>query len=141
MKKQKAVGINHVALKVDDIDKALAFYGQFFDFEIRERQPGHVEIDLGDQFIAFEDNNAPDSEAHFGLVVEYKTVMKQALEDSNVDVIGSRLDFKDPWGNRVQIVQYDQIQFSKTDSVLKGMGLKLGKNKDAEAELKEKGLF
>jgi lactoylglutathione lyase len=141
MQKQKPVGINHVALKVDDIDKALEFYSQFFDFEIRERQPGHVEIDLGDQFIAFEDGNAPDPEAHFGLVVENKEAMKQALKEANVDIIGSRLDFKDPWGNRVQIVQYDQVQFSKTGKVLNSMGLKLGKNKETEAELKEKGLL
>src|SRR5436853_5868773 len=115
MKKQKPIGVNHIALKVADIDKALEFYGKFFDFEIRERQVGHVEIDLGDQFIAFEDDNAPDPEAHFGLVVEDKEKLKKALTGKSVKIIGSRLDFKDPWGNRVQIVQYDQIQFIKTD--------------------------
>ena len=141
MKKQKPVGINHVALKVDDIDKALEFYGQFFDFKIRERQPGHVEIDLGDQFIAFEDDNAHDPEAHFGLVVQDKEAIRQALKEANVDIVGSRLDFKDPWGNRVQIVQYDQIQFSKTEKVLEGLGLKLNKTEAAKAELKQKGLL
>jgi catechol 2,3-dioxygenase-like lactoylglutathione lyase family enzyme len=140
MKKQRPVGINHIALKVDDIDEALEFYGKFLDFEVIERQPGHVEIGLGDQFIAFEDDNAPDPEAHFGLVVEDKEAFRQALEEKSVEVVGSRLDFKDPWGNRVQIVQYDQVQFSKTYKVLKGMGLKLGKTKEAQAELKEKGL-
>lgn len=141
MKKQKPIGVNHIALKVDDIDKALEFYGQFFEFKIRERQPGHVEIDMGDQFIAFEDRNAVDPEAHFGLVVEDKEALRQALKEASVDTIGNRLDFKDPWGNRVQIVQYDQIQFSKTEDVLKGMGLKLGKSKEAQDELKQKGLL
>jgi len=140
MKKQKPIGINHIALKVDDVDKALEFYGKFLDFEIIERTPGHAEIGLGDQFIAFEDNNAPDPEAHFGLVVENKEAFKRALEESSVEIVGSRLDFKDPWGNRVQIVQYDQIQFSKTDNVLKGMGLKLDKTQEATDELKSKGL-
>lgn len=140
MKKQKPVGINHVALKVGNIDEALEFYSKFFDFEIRERKPGHVEIDMGDQFLAFEDDNAPDPEAHFGFVVEDKEQMRQALKKAGVEVVGSRLDFRDPWGNRVQIVQYDQIQFSKTDKVLKGMGLKLGKTKEAIKELRDKGL-
>ena len=140
MKKQKPVGVNHVALKVDDIDEALQFYGQFLDFKIRDREPGHVEIDLGDQFIAFEDNNAPDPEAHFGLVIEDTKAFKQAFKQAKIDIVGSRLDFRDPWGNRVQIVQYDQIRFSKTQTILKGMGLKLGKTKEALAELKNKGL-
>lgn len=140
MRKQRPVGINHVSLKVGDVDKALEFYGQFLDFEIIERQPGHVEIGLGDQFIAFEDDNAPDPEAHFGLVVENKEAFREALKEANKEIVGSRLDFRDPWGNRVQIVQYDQIQFSKNENVLKGMGLKLSKTKEAQDELKSKGL-
>jgi lactoylglutathione lyase len=140
MERQKPIGINHVALKVDDIDKALEFYGQFFDFEIIERQPGHVEIGLGDQFIAFEDDNAADPEAHFGLVVEDKEAMRQTLKEDGVELVGSRLDFRDPWGNRVQIVQYDQIQFSKAEAVLRGMGIKPDKTKEATEELKSKGL-
>jgi catechol 2,3-dioxygenase-like lactoylglutathione lyase family enzyme len=141
MAKQKPIGINHVALKVGNIDEALEFYSQFFDFEIRERQHGHVEIDMGDQFLALEDDSAPDPEAHFGFVVEDKEAMKKQLQDKNVEIVGSRLDFRDPWGNRIQVVQYDQIQFSKTDAVSKGMGLKLEKSPEAKAELKEKGLL
>src|SRR5437868_9991881 len=114
MKRQKPIGINHVALKVDDVNEALEFYGRFFDFEIIERQPGHVEIGLGDQFIAFEDDNALDPEAHLGLVVEDKQTVRKMLDEAAVKIVGSRLDFKDPWGNRIQIVQYDQVQFSKT---------------------------
>jgi hypothetical protein len=53
---------------------------------------------------------------------------------------GGRLDFRDPSGNLVQIVQYDQVQFTKTDRILEGMGLELGKSESAIAELREKGL-
>jgi lactoylglutathione lyase len=141
MKKQVPIGVNHVALKVDDIDKALEFYGQFFEFETREREPGHVEIDLGDQFIAFEDNNAPDPGAHFGLVVEDKEAVRKALQEASVETVGARLDFKDPWGNRVQIVQYDQVQFLKSDKALKNIGIKSEKSEEAKVELKEKGLL
>lgn len=97
MKKQKPVGINHVALKVGNIDEALKFYGRFFEIKIRERTPGHIEIDMGDQFLALEDSDAPDPEAHFGLVVEDKEQLRQALEEQSVETVGSRLDFRDPW--------------------------------------------
>jgi lactoylglutathione lyase len=141
MKKQKPVGINHVALKVGNIDEALKFYGRFFEIKIRERTPGHIEIDMGDQFLALEDSDAPDPEAHFGLVVEDKEGLRETLEEQSIKIVGSRLDFRDPWGNRVQIVQYDQIQFSKTENVLKGMGIKVNKTKEAAEELKQKGLL
>lgn len=142
MAKQKPIGINHIALEVDDVDKALEFYSKIFDFEIREREPGHVEIDLGDQFIALEDKNAADPERHFGLVVAAKEAVKETLEESGVEIVSDRfLDFKDPWGNRVQVVQYDQIQFSKTDKVLGGMGMNLQKSDKAKQELKKKGLL
>jgi catechol 2,3-dioxygenase-like lactoylglutathione lyase family enzyme len=35
--KARVVGFNHVALEVGDIDEALVFYGQLFDFELRGR--------------------------------------------------------------------------------------------------------
>jgi hypothetical protein len=53
---------------------------------------------------------------------------------------GRGLDFRDPWGNHVQVVQYDEIQFTKADQVLRGMGLDLGKTEQALAELQSKGL-
>jgi lactoylglutathione lyase len=142
MAKQKLVGINHVALEVGDVDEALEFYSKIFDFEIREREPGHVEIDLGDQFIALEDKSAKDPERHFGLVVSDKEATRQALEDNDIKITSERfLDFKDPWGNRIQVVQYDQVQFSKTDQVLKGMGVSGDKSDQAKKELKQKGLL
>ena len=53
---------------------------------------------------------------------------------------GRGLNFRDPFGNLVQIVQYDQIQFTKAEPILHGMGLELGKTERALGELREKGL-
>jgi lactoylglutathione lyase len=140
------VGINHVVLEVTNLDEALGFYGRIFDFELRGRVRGMAFIDMGDQFLvlAEERNPAPpDRERHFGLVVDDREAVRRRLEELGVEILGARgLDFLDPWGNRVQIVEYGQIQFSKTDGVLRGMGLDgLGKSEAALAELREKGLL
>jgi len=139
----RLVGINHVALEVGDIEQALAFYGRFFDFTLRGRSNGAAFIDIGDQFLALMQgrSEAPDRARHFGLVVDDKEAVRRALEEAGADVFpGRRLDFLDPWGNRVEVVQYDQIQFTKTEHVLSGMGLELGKTEDALGELRAKGL-
>ena len=139
----RLVGINHVALEVGDVDEALAFYGKFFDFSLRGQSNGAAFIDIGDQFLALmkAPQSGPDRARHFGLVVDDKERVRRALEEAGVEVIpGRRLDFLDPWGNRVEVVQYDQIQFTKTDRVLDGMGLELGKTEAALGELREKGL-
>jgi catechol 2,3-dioxygenase-like lactoylglutathione lyase family enzyme len=122
----RLVGINHVALEVDDIDEALAFYGRLFDFEVEERSANAAFIQLGDQFIALMKGRSqpPDRARHFGLVVDDKEQTRRALEAAGVEILPGRfLDFLDPWGNRVQVVQYDQIRFAKTDDVLREMGL------------------
>jgi len=139
----RLVGINHVALEVGDVEEALAFYGRFFEFELRGRSPNQAFIDIGDQFLALmhAPSAGPDRARHFGLVVDDKERVRRALEDAGIEVFpGRRLDFLDPWGNRVEVVQYDQIQFTKTDRVLEGMGLELGKTEAALSELREKGL-
>jgi catechol 2,3-dioxygenase-like lactoylglutathione lyase family enzyme len=139
----RLVGINHVALEVGDVEKALEFYGRFFEFSLRGRSNGAAFIDIGDQFLALMQASSAghDRARHFGLVVDDKERVRRALEDAGVEVFpGRRLDFLDPWGNRVEVVQYDQIQFTKTDRVLEGMGLELGKTEAALAELREKGL-
>ena len=139
----RLVGINHVALEVGDIEEALEFYGRFFEFSLRGRSNGAAFIDIGDQFLPLMESRSDgrDRARHFGLVVDDKERVRRALEDAGVDVFpGRRLDFLDPWGNRVEVVQYDQIQFTKTDQVLEGMGLELGKTDAALAELHEKGL-
>jgi catechol 2,3-dioxygenase-like lactoylglutathione lyase family enzyme len=141
--KTRLVGINHVALEVGDIDEALAFYGQFFELSLRGRSPGTAFIDIGDQFLALMagPTGPPDRARHFGLVVDNKQATRQALEAAGVQIRpGRRLDFQDPWGNTVEVVQYDEVQFTKAEGVLSGMGLDLGKTEQALAELREKGL-
>jgi catechol 2,3-dioxygenase-like lactoylglutathione lyase family enzyme len=141
--KPRLVGINHVALEVDDIDRALEFYGRLFDVELRSRSDNAAFIDIGDQFVALMRGRtqARDGARHFGLVVDDKEATRRALEAAGVEIFpGRRLDFIDPFGNRVEIVQYDQIQFGKRDEVLRGMGLEHEKTDAALAELSEKGL-
>ena len=120
----KLVGINHVALEVDSIDEALEYYGRFALSERREQGPDHGR--------------------HFGLVVDDKEAVRAALEAADdVEVEpGRRLDFRDPWGNRVEIVDYRDIQFTKAPPVLEGMGLTgLDKRQHAIEQLREKGLL
>src|SRR3954470_23496747 len=120
------VGINHVALEVADLERSLEFYGRLFELRFRGRSAGAAFIDIGDQFLALMKGRSgpPDATRHFGLVVDDKEAMRQALIDAGAEILpGRRLDFLDPDGNRVEIVQYDQIQFTKTDGILAAMGL------------------
>jgi predicted enzyme related to lactoylglutathione lyase len=139
----RLVGINHVALEVDDIDETLAFYGRIFDVELRGRTSGAAFIDIGDQFVALMRGRSgpPDAVRHFGLVVDDKEATRRALEAAGVEILPGRfLDFRDPSGNLVQVVQYDEVQFTKTDRILAGMGVEPVKSERALAELREKGL-
>ena len=139
--KPRLVGINHVALQVDDIEEAVAFYTELFEPTAVERIPGAAFLQMGDQFIALFERGPRTEEPHFGLVVDEKKAARRSLEDAGVEILpGGRLDFRDPSGNLVQIVQYDEIQFTKTDRILEGMKLELGKSESAIAELREKGL-
>jgi len=143
-KKARAVGVNHIALEVGDIEEALAFYGRLFDFKLRGKSKDAAFIDLGDQFIALQRGRrqAADDGRHFGLVVDDKEALRAALIAAGVSILPGRfLDFLDPWGNRIEIVGYDNIQFSKAPHVLRGMGLShLAKNPGAIKELREKGM-
>lgn len=142
--KARLVGINHVALEVGDIEAALEFYGAIFSFTLRGRSETMAFLDMGDQFLALSQgrSQAPDDHRHFGLVVDDRTAVKNALETLGAEIVPSRgLDFLDPWGNRIQVVEYRNIQFSKTEAVLKGMDLAgLDKNEHALQELRAKGL-
>lgn len=140
----RLVGINHIALEVDDLEEALAFYGRIVEFELRGRVPGMVFLDMGDQFIALSEGRAqpPDGARHFGLVVDDREAVRAALEEAGAEVLRGRgLDFRDPWGNHVQVVEYGDIQFTKAPEILRGMGLEdLEKSPDALRELRDKGL-
>jgi lactoylglutathione lyase len=142
--KPRVVGFNHIALEVGDIEEALAFYGRLFTFELRGRHDDMAFIDLGDQFIALQKGRSQpaDDGRHFGLVVDDKEAARAALKDAGVTLIdGPFLDFRDPWGNRIEIVGYDNIQFTKAPNVLRGMGLThLSKNENAKKELAKKGM-
>src|SRR5262249_12264271 len=139
LRQPRVVGFNHVALEVGDIEEALAFYGQLFAFELRGKSKTMAFIDLGDQFIALQKGRKqpPDDGRHFGLVVDDKEAARRALKAAGVKVLPGRfLDFRDPWGNRIEIVGYDNIQFTKAPNVLRGMGLAhLAKNENAQKEL------
>jgi lactoylglutathione lyase len=140
----RLVGVNHVALEVGDLGGALEWYGRIFDIELRGRVPGMAFIDMGDQFIALaEGREQPaDGGRHFGLVVDDLEGARKALEAAGAEILPGRgLDFQDPWGNHVQVVEYSRIQFSKTPAVLDWMDMgDLEKSEDAKRELHDKGL-
>ena len=143
-KRARAVGLNHVALEVGDIEEALSFYGRIFEFELRGKSDNMAFIDLGDQFLALQKGRSQPSDGgrHFGLVVDDKEAVRRALAEAGVEALpGPFLDFRDPWGNRIEIVGYDNVQFSKAPNVLRGMGLMhLSKNAKVIKELTEKGM-
>jgi lactoylglutathione lyase len=142
-RKARLVGINHVALEVGDLDEALEFYGRIFDLEIESRIPGMAFITMGDQFLALAEGRtqAADDDRHFGLVVDDKEAALAAARDAGVETFGKGNDFRDPWGNFVQVVEYSEIQFTKAPEVLRGMDLDgIGKSDRAEEELRRKGL-
>jgi catechol 2,3-dioxygenase-like lactoylglutathione lyase family enzyme len=136
------VGINHVALEVDDLDRALAFWRAVFgEIEVDESEPGMAFIDLGDQFVALAEHEASEAEAHFGLVVDDKEAARRALTEADAEIEPGRfLDARDPFGNLLQVVQYDQIMFTKTPEVLRAMALELTKTAAALEELRAKGI-
>ena len=140
----RLVGINHVALEVEDIDRSLAFFGRLFDVKLRGKRPRMAWIDLGDQFIALAAGRSqgPDDGRHFGLVVDDKEAVRAALRDMGVAVARSGgLRFDDPWGNQVEIVDYRDVQFSKTPAVLAKLAPEgLEKTESAREELARKGL-
>ena len=121
----KLIGINHVAIEVGNLDEAIDFYGRFFEFEVSERHGNMAFLDMGDQFIALAEgrSQAPDDQRHFGLVVEDREAALAALRGAGVELFGRGNDFRDPWGNFVQVVEYSQIEFTKTPEVLKELSL------------------
>ena len=142
-RKARALGINHVVLEVDDLDKALEFYGSLFDFTLRGKSDHNAFIDLGDQFIQLTlgRTQAADTKRHFGLVVDDREAVKRAMDKLGVKSINDRLNILDPWGNRIEVVPYDDCQVTKAPQVLAGMGVAaIDKTPNAIEELKKKGM-
>ena len=141
----RLVGINHVALEVRDLEEALAWYGRMFEFELRGRAGDRMAfIDMGDQFIALVSGRTqpPDGARHFGLVVDDREAVRERLRQDGLPVQASgSLDFTDPWGNHVQVVDYRDIQFTKAPEIRRSMKLDgLSKSEQALEELSQKGM-
>jgi lactoylglutathione lyase len=141
----RLVGINHIALEVGDVEEALAFYGGLFDFELRGRHGNRMAfIDMGDQFIALSAGRTqpPDESRHFGLVVDDREAVRARLLAQGIPVAPSgSVDFRDPWGNHIQVVDYRDIQFTKAPEILRVMKLEgLSKSERARDELRAKGV-
>ena len=144
-KKPRLVGINHVAIEVGDIDKALDWYAQVFDFTLRGKSERNAFIDMGDQFVNM--TLVPDQAAsgvekrHIGFVVDDRSRIIELAKAAGAKMVeGPFLDFLDPWGNRLEIIEYSNIQFTKAANVMRGMGLDLVKNDKAKKELSDKGM-
>lgn len=142
-KKARALGINHVVLEVDDLDQALEFYGSIFEFTLRGKSDHNAFIDLGDQFIQLTlgRSQVADTKRHFGLVVDDRDAVKRAMDSLGIKSVNERVNILDPWGNRIEVVPYDDCQFTKAPQILSGMGLApIAKTTSAVEELKKKGM-
>jgi catechol 2,3-dioxygenase-like lactoylglutathione lyase family enzyme len=104
-------GCNHVAIEVDDIKKAIAFYRDVFNLEQLESGEGDAFFKLGEhQFLAiFEvEKLQPDRTRHFGLMVrdeeQLAEVREKITRKYKLKLLPRfRCDFRDPWGNRIQV--------------------------------------
>jgi catechol 2,3-dioxygenase-like lactoylglutathione lyase family enzyme len=105
-------GINHVAIEVDDVEKAVAFYQDVFGLEKLDEGEGDAFFKVGEhQFLAiFEVGEVrPERTRHFGLIVRDERQLAEVREKlkTKYDVEFNprfRCDFYDPWGNRIQVV-------------------------------------
>jgi len=144
-RKPRLIGINHVAIEVGDIDEALEWYGKIFDFNLRNRHERSAFIDMGDQFINMTRvaglTKSGVERRHIGFVVDDRSTVKERAAAAGAEMVeGPFLDFLDPWGNRIEVIEYSNIQYTKAPHVLRGMGLDLDKNANARKELAEKGM-
>jgi predicted enzyme related to lactoylglutathione lyase len=138
----RLVGINHVAVEVGGIEEALEFFGRIFELELRGRGRRMAFIGMGDQFLALSAGRKqpPDEHRHIGLVVDDRPATLAAAREAGAQMIGDN-DFLDPWGNHFQVVDYRDVQFTKTDEVLRAMDLEgLEKSERAQEELRAKGI-
>ncbi len=108
----KVYGCNHVVIEVDDAEKAVEFYRDVFNLEMLRGGEGAAWCKLGEhQFMAiFEVKELrPDRMKHFGIMVrddaQVTEVRDKVTKKYQLPVVeGFRCDFRDPWGNRIQVV-------------------------------------
>lgn len=108
----RVYGINHVAIEVDDIDKAVAFYEDVFNLKKLDEGEGDAFFQIGEhQFLAmFEvDKQRPDHVWHFGLIVRDEQQLAEVRDKLTAKYgiklhPGFRCDFHDPFGNHIQVV-------------------------------------
>jgi predicted enzyme related to lactoylglutathione lyase len=105
-------GSNHVAIEVDDAKKAMRFYADVFNLTMLRGGEGAAWCKLGEhQFMAIleVEQVRPDRAKHFGLIVrddaQVREVRRKITKKYKLKVEpGFRCDFRDPWGNRIQVV-------------------------------------
>jgi catechol 2,3-dioxygenase-like lactoylglutathione lyase family enzyme len=105
-------GCNHVVIEVDDVDKATAFYRDVFNLEKLDGGEGDAFFKLGEhQFLAMfkVEELKPDRMRHFGLIVrdegQLNEVREKLIRKYGIELIPDfRCDFRDPFGNRIQVV-------------------------------------
>lgn len=139
----RLVGLNHAALEVGDVEAALAFYGRIFEVRLRGKAEGAAFVDMGDQFIALMQGpvRAARGHRHIGVVVDDRSSVRALAEAAGAELLeGPSLGFLDPWGNRIEVVEYADVQFTKAEQVLRGMELQLRKSGKVIGELAAKGM-
>ena len=105
-------GCNHIAIEVGDVPKAVAFYQDLFNLEKLDEGEGDAFFKLGQhQFLAmFETKEVQLAHnRHFGIMVrdeaQIAEIRKKLTTKYKIKLIPPfRCDFRDPWGNRIQVV-------------------------------------
>ncbi len=108
----RVFGCNHIVLEVGDLDKAIEFYTDVFNLDPKNEGEGDAFFQLGNhQFLALFQSDEPhvDNHRHFGLMVrddaQVAEIREKISEKYGIKTIPPfRCDFRDPWGNRIQVV-------------------------------------
>jgi catechol 2,3-dioxygenase-like lactoylglutathione lyase family enzyme len=108
----RVYGCNHVAIEVGDVEKAVAFYQDVFNLEKLDKGEGDAFFKLGEhQFLAMFELKEPKPArmGHFGIMVrdekQLEAIREKLTKKYAIELIPPfRCDFRDPWGNRIQVV-------------------------------------
>jgi catechol 2,3-dioxygenase-like lactoylglutathione lyase family enzyme len=108
----RVYGCNHVAIEVDDLAKARAFYEDVFDLKLKSSGKSNAFFQLGNhQFLAVTQVDQLGSPGgwHFGLIVRDEKQLAEVREKVSQKyglqlISGFRCAFRDPFGNRIDVV-------------------------------------